>query len=161
MSLEWDIADLERFDAVPCVVWCGQLELLGFRGHPASSPRCPRPSLSPLISLSLSFSLPLLAVVAAQRYGWMQWWRRSTLTRTLSKTREARHVTCCASHPIAQYGCFSLVFAARRLRLLPQLLSIRSAWRSVSRDTCRRARFKSRDAVCVISLPYIGARHTI
>ena len=51
-------------------------------------PHCPRLHLSPLMFLSLSFSLPLVAVVAAQYCGWMQWWRHETLTRTLPKPRE-------------------------------------------------------------------------
>ena len=50
--------------------------------------------------------------------------------------------------------------AARQLRLLLRLLLARSAWRALHHDTCKRARFESHDAVYVISLPHIGARHS-
>ena len=53
-----------------------------------------------------------------------------------------------------------LIGAARRL-LLPRLPSLRAAWRAISRDTCRRARFKSRYVVYVTLWHLICAPVTV
>ena len=99
-------------------------------------------------------------MVAARRCDSSQWWRRGAVSLSLSILSAERSQHLYPSRDEKLTWPHASFAAAWQLRLLLRQLLARSAWCAIHHDTWKRARFESHDAVYVISLPYIGARHT-